>query len=109
MLVYEGGVLTHFRLAVARAVVWTAWSAALLALKVLVRPEHPARVYLEGAAKSQRVDQLNALRVATGPRMDPLAKWRAAAVLFPALMLVMPIRRNTINAIEAVFAVVPLF
>jgi hypothetical protein len=84
MQAYEGGVLTTFRLAIARWGMWTIWWMSHMWLKLCLRDQHPYRVYHETAYKEMRPLYLESLRHATGPRTGSLGRWKFAALALVA-------------------------
>ena len=77
------GVLSGARLAVARGVLWTAWTACWLMMRVLLRPDHPLRTYYDGARKSTMPVLLDSLYHTQGRRYKR-GRWYAATLIATA-------------------------
>lgn len=63
---------TWMRLALARALVWFAWSTALGVSKVLLCRHHPYRVWVEGTKATSMKATMESLRHPNGARLP----WR---------------------------------
>jgi hypothetical protein len=61
---------------------------------VLLRREHPFRVYLKGALSTTLRTQLDSLRISTGPRLQHKGRWKLAAIV---LFLMVVVVRDGVN------------
>ena len=97
-----GRAVTSVRLALARAVLWTAWHSAYGGMVVLLRRDHPLRTYLRGAIEEVFPAQLASLHHTNGLRVTSVTRWKVAGASYLTLSIFLPETKLIKSAIAIV-------